>query len=186
VITNYDKLIIEVSKEGRRAYDLPECDVEEVALDSVIPSEFLTDRELGLPEVSEIDVVRHYTNLSTKNFGVDTGFYPLGSCTMKYNPKINEDMAALPGFTNIHPYQPEETVQGALELMYGLDKMLAEVAGMSRMTLQPAAGAHGELTGVMVIKAYHRKIWRHFRDLLTFIRTNRKKLCKVPSSSCTV
>ena len=157
MITNYDKLIIEVSKEGRRAYDLPECDVEEVALDSVIPSEFLTDRELGLPEVSEIDVVRHYTNLSTKNFGVDTGFYPLGSCTMKYNPKINEDMAALPGFTNIHPYQPEETVQGALELMYGLDKMLAEVAGMSRMTLQPAAGAHGELTGVMVIKAYHRK-----------------------------
>lgn len=157
MLTNYDKLIIEISKEGRRAYDLPACDVDEVALDSIIPSGFLSDRELGLPEASEIDVVRHYTNLSNKNFGVDTGFYPLGSCTMKYNPKINEDMAALPGFTNIHPYQPEETAQGALELMYGLDKMLAEVAGMSRMTLQPAAGAHGELTGIMVIKAYHRK-----------------------------
>jgi len=157
VITDYNKLIIEVSKEGRKAYDLPECDVEEVALDSIIPSEYLSDRELGLPEVSEIDVVRHYTNLSNKNFGVDTGFYPLGSCTMKYNPKINEDMAALPGFTNIHPLQPEETAQGALELMYGLDEMLSEVAGMSRMTLQPAAGAHGELTGIMVIKAYHRK-----------------------------
>ncbi len=155
--TNYDKLIIEVSKEGRRAYDLPKCDVGEAALDSLIPSELLSDRELGLPEVSEIDVVRHYTQLSNKNYGVDTGFYPLGSCTMKYNPKINEDMAALPTFCNIHPYQPEESVQGALELMYGLDGMLAEIAGMSRMTLQPAAGAHGELTGIMIIKAYHRK-----------------------------
>lgn len=155
--SDYNKLIFEISKEGRKAYSLPKCDVEEVNLESLIPKEFLSDKELDLPEVSEVDVIRHYTQLSNKNYGVDTGFYPLGSCTMKYNPKLNEDMAALPGFANIHPYQPEETVQGALELMYKLDKMLAEVAGMERMTLQPAAGAHGELVGLMVIKAYHKK-----------------------------
>jgi len=155
--SDYNKLIFEISKEGRKAYSLPKCDVEEVNLESLIPKEFLSDKELNLPEVSEVDVIRHYTQLSNKNYGVDTGFYPLGSCTMKYNPKLNEDMAALPGFANIHPYQPEETVQGALELMYKLDKMLAEVAGMERMTLQPAAGAHGELVGLMVIKAYHKK-----------------------------
>ncbi|QUH19454.1 aminomethyl-transferring glycine dehydrogenase subunit GcvPB [Alkaliphilus sp. B6464] len=155
--TDYTKLIFEVSQEGRKAYSLPKCDVEEVNIESLIPSGFLSDKELDLPEVSEVDVIRHYTQLSSKNYGVDTGFYPLGSCTMKYNPKINEDMASLSGFSNIHPYQPVETVQGALELMYGLDKMLAEVAGMERMTLQPAAGAHGELVGLMIIKAYHDK-----------------------------
>ena len=155
--SDYNKLIFEISKEGRKAYSLPKCDVEEVNLESLIPSEFLSDKDLDLPEVSEVDIIRHYTQLSNKNYGVDTGFYPLGSCTMKYNPKINEDMASLSGFANIHPYQPEETVQGALELMYNLDKMLAEVAGMERMTLQPAAGAHGELVGLMVIKAYHKK-----------------------------
>lgn len=121
----------------------------------MIPDSLLRDDEIDLPEVSEIDVVRHYTNISNKNYGVDTGFYPLGSCTMKYNPKINEDMAALGGFANLHPYQPEETVQGALELMYQLDRMLAEITGMERVTLQPAAGAHGELTGLMIMKAYH-------------------------------
>lgn len=155
--SDYNKLIFEISKEGRKAYSLPKCDVEEVNLESLIPSEFLSDKELDLPEVSEVDVIRHYTQLSNKNYGVDTGFYPLGSCTMKYNPKINEDMASLSGFANIHPYQPEHTVQGALELMYNLDRMLAEVAGMERMTLQPAAGAHGELVGLMIIKAYHKK-----------------------------
>lgn len=155
--TGYDKLIFEVSKEGRKAYSLPKCDVEEVELDKLIPSEFLNDKDLDLPEVSEVDVVRHYTQLSTKNYGVDSGFYPLGSCTMKYNPKINEDMASLPGFSKIHPYQPTETVQGALELMYELEQSLAEIAGMERMTLQPAAGAHGELVGLMVIRAYHEK-----------------------------
>jgi glycine dehydrogenase subunit 2 len=153
---NYNKLIFELSKEGRKAYSLPPCDVPEVNLDSVIPSSFIRDDEPELPEVSEVDVVRHYTNLSNKNYGVDTGFYPLGSCTMKYNPKINEDMAALGGFSNIHPLQPEETVQGALELMYELDGMLSEISGMERVTLQPAAGAHGELTGLMLIKAYHQ------------------------------
>lgn len=152
---DYNNLIFELSKEGRKAYSLPPCDVGETRLDSLIPSSFLRDDEVDLPEVSEVDVVRHFTNLSTKNYGVDTGFYPLGSCTMKYNPKINEDMAALSRFSDIHPLQPEETVQGALELMFNLDSMLSEITGMERVTLQPAAGAHGELTGLMIIKAYH-------------------------------
>lgn len=151
----YNKLIFELSKPGRKAYRLPEIDVDEVALEELIPGEYLNDEELNLPEVSEVDIIRHFTNLSNKNFGVDTGFYPLGSCTMKYNPKINEDMANLDGFKNIHPLQPEETVQGALKLMYELDKALCEISGMDKMTLQPAAGAHGELTGLMLIKAYH-------------------------------
>lgn len=152
---DYNKLIFEISREGRRSYSLPPCDVPEAGLESMIPVEFFRDKEAELPEVSEVDVVRHYTNLSNKNYGVDTGFYPLGSCTMKYNPKINEDVAALGGFSNIHPLQPVETVQGALKLMYGLDNMLSEIAGMERVSLQPAAGAHGELTGLMIIKAYH-------------------------------
>ncbi len=152
---NYNKLIFEISKEGRKAYSLPPCDVPDTSLESLIPSDLMRAEEAQLPEVSEVDVVRHFTNLSNKNYGVDTGFYPLGSCTMKYNPKINEDMAALPGFSSIHPLQPQETVQGALELMYDLDVMLSEITGMERVSLQPAAGAHGELTGLMIIKAYH-------------------------------
>jgi glycine dehydrogenase subunit 2 len=151
----YDKLIFELSKPGRNAYRLPDNDVEEVALGDLIPDKYLNNDELNLPEVSEVDIIRHYTSLSNKNFGVDTGFYPLGSCTMKYNPKINEDMAKLNGFVNIHPYQPEETVQGALRLMYELDEALCEISGMDKMTLQPAAGAHGELTGLTLIRAYH-------------------------------
>ncbi len=151
----YNKLIFELSKPGRRAFKLPEPCIEETNIEELIPAEFLNDEELDLPEVSEVDVIRHYTNLSNKNYGVDTGFYPLGSCTMKYNPKINEDMANLDGFQNIHPLQPEDTVQGALKLMYELDKALCEISGMDKMTLQPAAGAHGELTGLALIKAYH-------------------------------
>ncbi len=155
MLRNYDSLIFEISREGRTAYSLPKNDVNELSLDSIIPSQFLNEKEVELPEVSEVDVVRHFVNLSNKNYGVDTGFYPLGSCTMKYNPKINEDMAALDGFADLHPYQPEETVQGALELMYNLEKYLSEISGMARTTLQPAAGAHGELTGLRIIKAYH-------------------------------
>ncbi len=151
----YDKLIFQLSREGRKAYALPKLDVEEVKIDELIPAEYISDEELKLPEVSEVDIIRHYTNLANKNYGVDTGFYPLGSCTMKYNPKINEDMVQLDGFKNIHPLQPEETVQGALRLMYELDKALCEISGMDKMTLQPAAGAHGELTGLALIKAYH-------------------------------
>ncbi|MBL4937568.1 aminomethyl-transferring glycine dehydrogenase subunit GcvPB [Clostridium sp. YIM B02515] len=151
----YSKLIFELSKEGRRAYTLPNCDVPECCEEDLIPSELLRKRDLKLPEVSEVDVIRHYTLLSNKNYGVDSGFYPLGSCTMKYNPKINEDMASNPHFANIHPYQPEETTQGCLELMYNLQLKLSEIVGMDGFTLQPAAGAHGELTGLMIMKAYH-------------------------------
>lgn len=153
----YNKLIFEMSKEGRKAYTLPSCDVPETSIEELIPEELLSKKEPELPEVSEVDVVRHFTLLSNKNYGVDTGFYPLGSCTMKYNPKINEDIAAKSEFLNIHPYQAEETVQGALRLMYELSEKLAEITGLASVSLQPAAGAHGELSGLMVIKAYHEK-----------------------------
>lgn len=151
----YNKLIFEISKEGRKAYSLPQCDVPEVQIDNLIDSSLLRQSDLPLPEVSEPEVVRHYTQLSMKNFGVDTGFYPLGSCTMKYNPKINEDMASNPNFSAVHPYQPVETVQGCLHLMYDLSNMLSEITGMDGVSLSPAAGAHGELSGLMIIKAYH-------------------------------
>ena len=161
---DYDKLIFELSKPGRKAYNLPPLDVDDIALDTIIPGDFLSDKELDFPEVSEVDVIRHYTNLSNKNYGVDTGFYPLGSCTMKYNPKINEDVARYDGFANVHPKESEECVQGSLQLMYELEKSLCEIAGMDRMTLQPAAGAHGELTGIMLVKAYHEKRGDFKRD----------------------
>ncbi|NNG67575.1 aminomethyl-transferring glycine dehydrogenase subunit GcvPB [Caldanaerobacter subterraneus] len=155
MLKEYNSLIFELSKEGKKAYTLPPLDVEEKPLEDMLPKEMLREKEVDLPEVSEVDVIRHYTLLSQKNYGVDIGFYPLGSCTMKYNPKINEDMASLPGFTELHPYQPEDTVQGALKLMYELEKALCEITGMDRFSLHPAAGAHGELTGLMIIKAYH-------------------------------
>ncbi|MFB9753170.1 aminomethyl-transferring glycine dehydrogenase subunit GcvPB [Paenibacillus hodogayensis] len=152
----HDKaLIFELSKAGRVGYSLPECDVPEVPVAELIPQKLLRTKPAELPEVYEVDVMRHYTALSRRNFGIDNGFYPLGSCTMKYNPKINEDVARFPGFAKIHPYQPEESVQGALELLYTLQNDLAEITGMDRVTLQPAAGAHGEWTGLMMIRAYH-------------------------------
>lgn len=152
---DYEQLIFEISTPGRTAYNLPPCDVEEMPLEEMIPGNMLAQGELELPEVNEVDIVRHFTNLSNKNYGLDTGFYPLGSCTMKYNPKINEEMAALPGFRDLHPYQNEEDVQGALELMYNMQESLREIVGMDACTLQPAAGAQGELTGVLLIRAYH-------------------------------
>lgn len=151
----YNKTLIEVSKIGRKAYSLPKLDIEDININDLIEEKKLRKEELNLPEVSELDIARHYTLLSNKNFGVDTGFYPLGSCTMKYNPKINEDMANNTSFTNIHPYQSTNTVQGSLELMYNLSKSLGEITGMDEVTLQPAAGSHGEFTGLMMIKAYH-------------------------------
>ncbi len=151
----YDKLIFELSKEGRIGYSLPKLDVEEVS--DLIPEKFLKGEEVKLPEVSENEVVRHYTKLSNKNYGLDAGFYPLGSCTMKYNPKINERVAEDIQMTALHPYQEEHMVQGSLEMMYDLSEKLAEISGMDHVTLQPAAGAHGELTGLMLIKAYHNK-----------------------------
>lgn len=149
----YNKLIFELSQPGRTGYKLPELDVEEK--DNLIPEEFLSNEELELPEVSEVDVVRHYTNLSSLNFGVDTGMYPLGSCTMKYNPKINEEIIAQPKFAHLHPKQDDYQVQGALEAMYTLQKSLCEISAMDYMTLQPAAGAHGEITAITIFKKYH-------------------------------
>ncbi|PCL93518.1 aminomethyl-transferring glycine dehydrogenase subunit GcvPB [Paenibacillus lautus] len=148
-------LIFELSKPGRVAYSLPECDVPETDAASFIPESLLRRKPAELPEVYEVDVIRHYTELSRRNFGIDNGFYPLGSCTMKYNPKINEDVARFAGFAKIHPYQPEESIQGALELLYTLQNDLAALTGMDQVTLQPAAGAHGEWTGLMLIRAYH-------------------------------
>lgn len=156
-------LIFEKGAPGRRAYRLPELDVDEIPMDDLIPQEHVRNEKPGLPEVSELEAVRHFIALSRRNYGVDVGFYPLGSCTMKYNPKVNELMASLPGFAHVHPYQPEETVQGALELMYNLERYLCEIAGLSRATLQPAAGAHGELLGLMVMKAYHEDRGDHHR-----------------------
>ncbi len=148
------KLIFEKGSAGRQGTTIPKLDVEHKK--DLIPKEYLR-KELNLPEVSEIDVVRHYTKLSTRNYGVDSGFYPLGSCTMKYNPKVNEETPKFAGFAFSHPLQPEELSQGNLELMHELEKMLCEITGFARVSLQPAAGAHGELTGVMIIQAYFRK-----------------------------
>ncbi len=158
-----EPLIFEISKPGRKAYSLPALEVEKKPMSEYLPAGELRTTPAELPEVSEIDIVRHFTRLSQLNHGVDIGFYPLGSCTMKYNPKINEEAANLPGFTDIHPYAPEETVQGALQLMYELQEYLAEIAGMDKVSLQPAAGAHGELTGIHIIRAYHRSRNDHAR-----------------------
>jgi glycine dehydrogenase subunit 2 len=151
----YDKLVFELSSPGRMAYSLPAPDVDVAAARAAVPSKYLRKQPAALPEVSELDVVRHYSRLSQMNYGVDTHFYPLGSCTMKYNPRINEDMARLAGFARLHPLAPEALSQGALRLMHDLASMLAEIAGMDAVSLQPAAGAQGELAGVLMIRAYH-------------------------------
>lgn len=156
-------LIFEMSKPGRKAYSLPKCDVPEKDLASMINPEYLRADAPNLPEVSELDAVRHYTQLSKRNHGVDSGFYPLGSCTMKYNPKVNEVIAGFDGFSKLHPYQDESSAQGSLGLMYSLSEMLSEITGMDQVSLQPAAGAHGELAGLMIIKAYHRNRNDHRR-----------------------
>jgi glycine dehydrogenase subunit 2 len=150
------ELIFEISRPGRSAADVASSDVPAVNIDRVIGGKYLRD-DLDLPEVAEIDLVRHYTNLSRRNFGVDLGFYPLGSCTMKYNPKINENVAALPGFTGLHPEAPGAFAQGNLDLICDMQRLLSGLFGMADFTLQPAAGAHGELTGVMMIKKYFEK-----------------------------
>lgn len=142
--------LCEISVAGRKGLTYPASDVPQAPL-----PEGLTRSELPLPELSEMDVVRHFTRLSQLNYSIDTGFYPLGSCTMKYNPKINEETARLPGFSFVHPLQPTDTIQGCLALMYRLQEWLKEIGGFAGITLQPAAGAHGELTGVMIIRAYH-------------------------------
>ena len=148
----YGNLIFELSKEGRKGYSLPRNNFG----DYKVPQSLCRAEDAALPECDELTVVRHYTNLSNNNFGVDTGFYPLGSCTMKYNPKINEEMAALPQFQNLHPEQPEHTVAGAKALVTLLEKSLCALTGLAHFTFKPYAGAHGELTGLMTIDNYHR------------------------------
>jgi len=148
-------LIFEHSVPGRIAASLPEAEVPEVSLEEIVGAGQIRREPAALPEVSEPDLVRHYTRLSQRNYAIDVGFYPLGSCTMKYNPKINEDAARLPGFARLHPNTPPELAQGALELLWRLEGMICEISGMDRVTFQPSAGAHGELTGLMLIRAYH-------------------------------
>jgi glycine dehydrogenase subunit 2 len=156
-MVEYNDLIFEISRQGRVGSSLPESDVAKVDINDKLPQHLIRDIPAELPEVSELQLVRHYTALSNKNHGIDNGFYPLGSCTMKYNPKINEDVARLEGFSRIHPYQPTETVQGALEVLYELQEELAVITGMDAVTLQPSAGAQGEWTGLMMVKAYHKQ-----------------------------
>src|SRR2546425_943999 len=143
----------ERSRAGRRAWTFPELDVPSAEISAAHRRASPPD----LPEVSEVDVVRHFTRLSQINYGVDTGFYPLGSCSMKYNPKVAETVAALPGFQRLHPHQPEDSLQGALELLWRLERALCEITGMAGATFQPPAGASGELTGLMIMRAFHMK-----------------------------
>ncbi|MDP6043076.1 MAG: aminotransferase class V-fold PLP-dependent enzyme, partial [Dehalococcoidales bacterium] len=144
-------LLPDISQPGKIGCSLPALDVPPAAL----PPEELLRTELELPEVSEMELVRYFTALSRLNYGVDTGFYPLGSCTMKYNPKWHEDIAKFPGFTSIHPYQATETAQGALRLMFDLQALLTEITGMGVTSLTPMAGAQGELASILMVKAYH-------------------------------
>ncbi|MCJ1656285.1 aminomethyl-transferring glycine dehydrogenase subunit GcvPB [Staphylococcus sp. NRL 16/872] len=155
VVSKSSPLIFERSRAGRYAYSLPQSEIKGDSVESILDEKFIRKDKAEFPEVAELDLVRHYTELSNKNFGVDSGFYPLGSCTMKYNPKINERVARIPGFAESHPLQEEEQVQGSLEIIYSLQEELKEITGMDEVTLQPAAGAHGEWTALMIFKAYH-------------------------------
>src|SRR6188474_1911862 len=154
-ISPHEQLIFERSQPGRIGYRLPALDVDETPLADLLPQEFQRNDDLeGMPEVSEVDVIRHFTRISTWNYSIDLGMYPLGSCTMKYNSRLNEKVARIAGFANLHPLAPEEESQGALELIYELQEDLAEITGLSGVSLQPAAGAQGEMTGVMLIRAF--------------------------------
>ncbi|MGI8142001.1 aminomethyl-transferring glycine dehydrogenase subunit GcvPB [Staphylococcus haemolyticus] len=164
VVSKSSPLIFEKSREGRYAYSLPQSDIKTDSVESILDDKFIRKNKAEFPEVAELDLVRHYTELSNKNFGVDSGFYPLGSCTMKYNPKINEKVARIPGFAESHPLQEEEQVQGSLEIVYSLQEELKEITGMDEVTLQPAAGAHGEWTALMIFKAYHLDNGEGHRD----------------------
>ncbi len=159
--------IFEKSVPGRRAAQLPEAGVEETAIEELIPSHLLRQEPAALPEVSEPEIVRHYNRLSRRNFDLDTGFYPLGSCTMKYNPRLNERAAALPGNSKLHPAVEPEDAQGALELMYLLQGSLAEICGLPHVSLQPSAGSQGELAGLLLTRAYHADRGRNPRKVLT-------------------
>src|SRR6266446_6959154 len=150
-----EALIFERSQPGRVGYRLPPLDVAEVPIAELVPQQFLRDDDLeGVPEVSEVDVIRHFVRMSTWNYSIDQGMYPLGSCTMKYNSRLNEKVARIPGFADLHPLSPEEGSQGALQLIYELQQDLIEITGLPEISLQPAAGAHGEMTGIMIIRAF--------------------------------
>jgi glycine cleavage system P protein (glycine dehydrogenase) subunit 2 len=154
-ISHNEALIFERSQSGRIGYRLPPLDVDETPLDEIVPKEFRRDDDLeGVPEVSEVDVIRHFIRMSTWNYSIDLGMYPLGSCTMKYNSRLNEKVARIPGFANLHPLATEADAQGALQVIYELQQHLTEITGLPGISLQPAAGAHGEMTGVMMIRAY--------------------------------
>ncbi len=153
----YDKLLIELSRPGHTGFSLPELPEYYGGAESILPSSCLRKSELDLPELSEPEVVRHFIALSVKNHHIDKGIYPLGSCTMKYNPKVNDVIASLPGFSSAHPHSPADCVQGTLELMYDMQNILAAISGMDSITLQPAAGASGEFTALLMMKAYHKK-----------------------------
>lgn len=152
----YEKLIFELGKEGRRGYTLPLCDVIEQDVSELVPEKFIRKKDANLPQLTELEIIRHFTRLSKNNFSVDSELYPLGSCTMKYNPKINEELAESIDFRCIHPFVSEELSQGALHILYHMDKFLSEIGGMAKTCMQPAAGAHGELTAMMMIKAYFK------------------------------
>ncbi len=154
-ISHNEALIFERSQPGRAGFSLPELDVPETAIDEIVPREFRRDDDLeGMPEVTEVDVVRHFTRISTWNYSIDQGMYPLGSCTMKYNSRLNEKVARINGFANLHPLASEVEAQGALQVIYELQQHLAEITGLPGISLQPAAGAHGEMTGIMIIRAF--------------------------------
>ncbi|MDX6498339.1 MAG: glycine dehydrogenase subunit 2 [Blastocatellia bacterium] len=154
-ISHNESLIFERSQPGRAGFMLPALDVDETSLDEIIPAQFQREDDLaGMPEVSEVDVVRHFTRMSTWNYSIDLGLYPLGSCTMKYNSRLNEKVARIAGFANLHPLAAEGEAQGALEVVYELQQHLAEITGLPGISLQPAAGAHGEMTGIMIIRAF--------------------------------
>jgi glycine dehydrogenase subunit 2 len=161
-----EQLIFDLSRSGRKGYRFSPLDIPERPVEDIMPTKFLRKEPAALPEIPESEVVRHFVRLSNLNYHVDKNMYPLGSCTMKYNPKINDYTCDLPGFAGLHPMQPESTVQGALQMMYELAEMLSEIAGMAQVTLQPAAGAHGELTGILLIKKYHEKQGRARHKLL--------------------
>src|SRR5262245_43512925 len=154
-ISPNERLIFERSHAGRTGFSLPAPDVDETPLDEIIPRALRRDDELaGMPEVTEVDVVRHFTRMSTWNYSIDQGMYPLGSCTMKYNSRLNEKVARIAGFANLHPLASEAESQGALQVIYELQQYLAEITGLPGISLQPAAGAHGEMTGIMIIRAF--------------------------------
>ncbi len=165
MINTPEPLLFELSRPGRLGVELPDCDVPAQTLEALIPVAARRG-DLPLPELSEPEVIRHFTHLSQRNYSTDSGFYPLGSCTMKYNPKLNEEIARLPGFARVHPELPDTAVQGTLEVLYAMQGILAEIGGMDTVSLQPAAGAHGELLGLMLIKAYHDDHGQGRRDTI--------------------